>query len=656
MKVIDGGSKYGIFINDDIYTDIPIPKNEPTELYAGDKIRFGRLKNWWRLDTVPIVTISSTLSATEKIDLLKDISVLNGTCLNNWDSTCNYITCVNVLITIKVLQALSAAIPIVTPNFWKAYITAIRSKSTTPTPDNFLPPILEPHLPADVSFLPNINRKRLFAGKTLVFMIRGHKEKFLEIIKLAGGIAISLDDNKVPKRILIGADTIVIQYIPSTQSQTTHDINDVSEYIRKKGLRTIPDSEIGLAIVHCSIVKFCNPKFKLDADFVTNTPHAALQSTSKFLAESTPADELFKMPMNLEVGETFESDSSTRIARNDGVPNVELKETTRPTRSNCKRTASAPAADAPLTKKKNTTSPVIADKENFSVNAKSMEASKERSQSFEQSQSFGCIDIDDDDDDALLASMEMPVIEPDVIKPITDTLPSSSNQGRTQIDNFGFITTNRNRKTSVPPMNVTAPTANRKRVHDLLNADGSSGDESDDNLFKFTKATKMTKSTECNVAMPQEEHDTLFMFSTPASSQQVPKKQPAAVQPSTAVSATVARMDSNIFNLSRIKPIPITIDGWLSKDTIKKEVSEIKTELNTTNDPAEHKQIDENKVWIESLQNVFVTKFKEMNLVNRTLIQSGATAGGSNAKNVKNFKTFIKVSLNFTKNRNKIFY
>lgn len=659
VKVIDNGSKYGIYINENILTDIQVPKNQPTELYAGDKIRFGRLKNLWRLEGVQIITLSSTLSATEKVGLLKDITVLNGTCLNDWEPSCNYITVPKILLTIKVLHALSAAIPIVTPNYWKSYITAIRNKSSLPTPDDFLPPIEEPYLPADVSFLPNINRKRLFAGKTIVFMIRGHKDKFDEIIKLAGGIAVSLDDKKIHKRTLIAATNMVIQYNPSTQSQTTDDISGVSEYIRSCGLRTIPDSEIGLAIIHCSIAKFCNPKFKLDEDFVTISPRAALPSTSKFLAESTPGEELFKIPMNIEVAETAESEKPLRPTRNtrarNDVPSAAIEEVTLPTRSS-KRTAPAPIDEAPQPKKQNIISS-NADKENLSVNSKSMEASSEPSQSVEHSISAGYIEIDDDDDELLasfaenIEAVQMSVSQPNEILPMPDTIPSSPYQNQIQQDSIGFISTNHTRKTTITPTNMTTPAANRKRIHNLLNADGSSGDESDDNLFKFGKApvaAKKTKTSDNRVLLPSEENETLFMFSTQPSSQQVRTNQ-RSVNPSTSVSSSASRIVPNIMDLSYIKPITITKDGWLSKNTVKQEITEIKTELNDTNDTAELKKSEENKAWINSLQNVFVTKFKQMNLVIRSVDQSGATAEGSNAKNVKNFKAFVKVSFKLRK-------
>lgn len=652
VKVIDSGSKYGVYINDNIHTDIEIPKNQPAELYAGDQIRFGRLKNLWRLEAVQIVSLTSTLSATDKVDLVKDLTVLNGTCLSDWDSTCNYITVSNILITIKVLHALSAAIPIVKPSYWRAYITAIRNKSTPPTPDAFLPPIEEPYLPADVSFLPNINRKRLFAGKTFVFMIRGHKDKFHEVIKLAGGIAVSLDDSKIRKRALISATNIVIQYNPSTQSQTTQDINDICEYIRSSGLRAIPDSEIGLAIVHCSIAKFCNPKFKLDADFVTVSPQVISPSTSKILAANTPSEELFKVPMNIEVAETDESEKQVRSIRNASAKNDVPSATFEvQIRSNSKRRAPETIDEAQPPKKKNTISS-IADKENLDFNTKS---SNKPSQSVEQPISLDCIEIDDEDDE-LLASFEyvepvqIPVSQPNVILPKPDIILSSPNHDQMQPDSFGYISTNRTRKTATTtPTNISTPTANRKRIHNLLNADGSSGDESDDNLFKFEKApvaAKKTKTSENNAVQPPEENGAIFMFSTQPSSQQVPPKK-QTVKQSTTVSSSASRMDTNTFDVSYIKRIPITMDGWLSKNTVKQDIVVIKTELNTTNGAAELIKSEENKAWINSLQNVFVSKFKQMNLINRTVIQSDVTAGGSNANNVKNFKAFVKVSFNF---------
>lgn len=315
IVIFDTNSKYGTFINENINKNVRMKQNTAIKLIGGDLIRFGQMNNIWRVEELKFHTVSSTLSIDQKKSLDQDLIILNGILENQWSDNCTHLTMETITITIKVIQALGAAIPIVTPSFWKAMHKAAKDGTTLPKPEQFLPPVIEPYINKDVSFLVNINRKRLFAGKTFVFMIKQHLELYELAIKLAGGTCLSLDERKMHKTTLIKSDVCVIQYQPSSQSQTSQDIMKISEYLHSKKLRTIPDCEIGLAIVNCSMVKFCNPKYKLEDDFLFTALPVTIQS--KILAEGTASNNYVDPnPIKMYVPETIFSENEKLIKNN----------------------------------------------------------------------------------------------------------------------------------------------------------------------------------------------------------------------------------------------------------------------------------------------------------------------------------------------------
>lgn len=262
------------------------------------------MENIWRVEDIPLYTFSSSLPIESKKSLLNALAVLNAKLETEWTEQSTHLTMETITITVKVLQALNGAIPIVTPLFWKSMYKAAQEGLALPEPDKFQPNITEPYISKDASFAVNINRRRLFTGKMFIFMIKKQMEHFKLAITLGGGTCKSLEEQKVQKSSLLKANVCVIEYSPLSQSQTSQDISRISEYLHSKNLRTIPDCEIGLAIAHCSMVKFCNPKYKID-DFII----AEVQPvTSKILVQGTASNNVEQIPMNIEVPETILSE------------------------------------------------------------------------------------------------------------------------------------------------------------------------------------------------------------------------------------------------------------------------------------------------------------------------------------------------------------
>jgi hypothetical protein len=91
---------------------------------------------------------------------------------------------------LQVVCALANGKPIVTPQYWDDYITALSSKQPFPDCKDYIPPLAESTLNVnEVSFEVNENRKKLFVGKHFVFS-SPHQYNLYSCMVTAAGNAI----------------------------------------------------------------------------------------------------------------------------------------------------------------------------------------------------------------------------------------------------------------------------------------------------------------------------------------------------------------------------------------------------------------------------------------------------------------------------------
>lgn len=283
LTVEDLGSKYGTFINNDIAQNKKMKPKTPTALQVGDKIRFGALKNVWQLTELKLATTPSSLLRPEVEELSKLLSPLGGNVLPNWTNACTHLTMDMVSVTVKLLHALLENKPVVCLDYWREFSKVahrIHVSDDWPKPEDF-PPDQTADMP---SIKWHQERSKLFAGKTFVFCNSKHNAMYGPVVEKAGGACKDLNSG-VRRLFLTKSNVVVIQYISTTQSQGTETIHSVQgtihskqsvqqlvvyvylfsiiDLLEKSGLRLVPDYEIGLAILHCSTAKFCNPSYKM---------------------------------------------------------------------------------------------------------------------------------------------------------------------------------------------------------------------------------------------------------------------------------------------------------------------------------------------------------------------------------------------------------
>lgn len=173
-----------------------------------------------------------------------------------------------------------------------------------PSAERFSPVINESFLINDPSLLKvNLNRRRLFSGKTFVFMSQRQMSKFRDLVTEAGGKSISLDSARFDKKDLLKKENILVQYVSTSQSQASEDVARLVQFVAKHGRRAIAEDEIGLAIFHGSILQFCNP----DRSFKSNFEVSTIDLTDdNALIMETPGNEGRRSESNLFIKETVD--------------------------------------------------------------------------------------------------------------------------------------------------------------------------------------------------------------------------------------------------------------------------------------------------------------------------------------------------------------
>lgn len=601
IKITDC-SKYGTYVNANIAINVPLEPNREHQLNAQDRIQFGRFENQWVVELYTITILTSKLSPAEKTTVKRDIDALDGVILEEFSKNCTHLTIRNLTATIKVLQSLAYAIPIVSPDYWKAYLKAIRTRTPMPNPDKFPPTVTEPYMSPDMFVGINVNRRRVFAGKTFVFMLKKHQKMFETLIEMAGGQSISLGETQTRKNYLRSPNVIAVRYQPSTQSQTSQDITNVADYLSTRGLRLIPDCEIGLAIIHCSTEKFCNPKYKVEHNF--DIPSELLHvAAAEVLAENTPPtlsnNAHTSGALNMDIVEVMESivyesastESSKKMVSSDDV--IETEPTTVKSSSNLFNDS----ADEEQLVANETPTTTTETKRKHSTEVGEYERAPKR------------LALDD---------------------AVSKTLPSPMVQSTS-----GWLS-----KIVATPQNsqpskgiAVEPPTSRKRPFDLLQDD--SDDENED-LFQFNVKTSSKKKTKQS-ANNKDDNDNVFQFPSGCSSAQSSagpsQRNRAATGKQSVVSKAPPTPTTKSF-CQPINPIPLPTSGWLSK-SFKNSLK-----LNEKEESKEESADDTTPDWIKSIQNGFQVKVVSMNLTTRSIDQN--VSNNRTVSGQPNFKTFVK--------------
>lgn len=285
----DLGSRYGTFVND---APDKVEVNNNIKLKSNDVVKFGKLNSIWKVNYMSLNTCTSTLKGENLQKLKQTLSKIGAVLKNEWDDTCNYLTMPAITLTIKVVLALVQGSHIVTTEYWEKFLESVQNFSALPNPHDFMPNIVESTLNKEVvSFSPDERRKSLFNGKKFIFFSRRQYEMYKPVLVTSGANPLLLSECKMTVSMLCEQNVVVIQFVTSGATQESqaqrNQINEIVTQLKNKGKRVIADAEIGLAILYCSIEKYCNPSFSFTSEVVKQTPGPVSRTTSKVLAQES---------------------------------------------------------------------------------------------------------------------------------------------------------------------------------------------------------------------------------------------------------------------------------------------------------------------------------------------------------------------------------
>lgn len=398
-----------------------------------------------------------------------------------------------------------------------------------------------------------------------------------------------------------------------------------TDFIRSIGRRLIPDAEIGLAILHCSITKYCNPDYKMVNEFVAETndviPH------SNIIAKHTPSlqsqdydDDVIEIPES----EGCKGTEKFQPARSE-CPETDV-EIIGCTENPTKNLKEAPLA---LLAKTDTLTPGKRKRKDSDGNQKSAKKFNTQTECNASRRNDAPMSSN------MFENSEMQLSSQPINRPQEGTskqvFPSTSKQStkRHTVDLSMFIDTSQITKSqNLEPLveNVPAP-ENNKEGKKRARIAAICSDDDDDDLFAFdSSAPKKQKKTNVRETNTRSQNSTGAKANNETNTNKTNSENTKPIKPK--------------FQLPPKKPVEIPTDGWLSKSLCSMK---IKTE--DTKENIKEESLN-SSAWVNSLKGGFEVRVKPMNLVSRSFREASVNGVNSNATTTssgKNFKAFVKV-------------
>uniref|UniRef100_A0A8B9NAY1 BRCT domain-containing protein n=1 Tax=Accipiter nisus TaxID=211598 RepID=A0A8B9NAY1_9AVES len=206
-------SKYGTFVNGSKLNGTSV------SLQSGDRINFGVFESKFRVEYEPLVVCSSCLDVAQKTALNQAIQQLGGLVVNEWTKECTHLVMVSVKVTVKTICALICGRPIIKPEFFIELIKAIQSRQELPNHESFYPPVDEPSIGTEkLDLSGHHERKKIFSGKTFVFLTAKQHKKLGAAVTLGGGEAKLMTEGRKETSLLVSPEVCVVD-VGLTNSQ-----------------------------------------------------------------------------------------------------------------------------------------------------------------------------------------------------------------------------------------------------------------------------------------------------------------------------------------------------------------------------------------------------------------------------------------------------
>merc|ERR1719167_1575981 len=199
----DIGSKYGIHLNSGILSEsqrlaktnsgmVSKAVSKPVKLKDNDRIRFGVMFSIFRLKWITLCVTSSMLKTKRQVETWLEGLEPGKKLEAQWSEATTHLTMTSISLSLKVVNCLAKGIPIVTPEYFRDYLSCLQSRQRLPDTGDYVPPVTENQSESqlrdpNISFRVNKSRSRLFAGITFVFLTNKALQATLQPTTLAGG-------------------------------------------------------------------------------------------------------------------------------------------------------------------------------------------------------------------------------------------------------------------------------------------------------------------------------------------------------------------------------------------------------------------------------------------------------------------------------------
>ncbi|XP_065087231.1 nibrin isoform X2 [Ochlerotatus camptorhynchus] len=642
LKVIDAGSRYGTFINDAIETEREqIPKDTPSELKAGDRLRFGKCQSIWTVGKEDFDCITSTITVDGR--LKESLQVLGGKVRDAFQDECTrYLIMKTITTTPKLLMCLIAQVPVVKPEYFDECVKAVERGRMLPNADDFIPEFTEAYVRSEgMTFGRVPSRKMLFQGKTFVFIKPKHMSQYEGIVKLAGGNCVCAQKRKIAKSFFTGQNVIVMHVASDSMSQTSSQaVDGLTQIVTNAGRRLIPDVEIGLAILHCSLEKYCNPTHKftnvLDMETIPFTENfEPVAKNSEDCAGSSKGD----AKESISIPETESRDSSQCVDVHKSLI-----------------TESMDYSGQPL---------------KISERAHELAKPNEKRKRVEQQ----------NDNPKEVKKARSEPVQPKEDPPSQLEIPETpAGIGPSQASNFsGFLSVNHD--AAVEDESSTEKPKQKRPLNLLL-------DDGEGDLFTFNEVAPKRAKRQATIAESfqssqvttrtatrHQAEDDLFSFDSGTSTRAAKQKTQGEGSVPKSNGTTISSVTAPSYK-QFIKPIQIPVEGWLASTfcdlKIKTQRKDEKAEdsnheagdkcdgAKIKDEPRDGDEDQKTRVWEDGMEAMFQVRVKCMNLTSHRPHQNStdtsfySTGDANSTINGRlNFKAFVKTRFRLSLSRSK---
>lgn len=264
----------------------------------------------FRVQKFQFAIVTSNLKSNDKKTLGLALDFFKASRTAVWSKNSTHLVVSEIILTAKVLCALTEGQPIVTAKYFQDYVESIKKNTAAPELLNYVPELNETLLSKNISLNYVPTRKTLFQSKIFVFLTEKSKIQMSELIAIAGGNSISWERDKFDANKLKKEHNYIFleenRDEMNKNSEMFKSFTKCIKLIQENGKRSIPLQEIALAVIHNSIEENCNPNFNRAALLLLGQTEETPKTEIIYAYDTAVSDSMDTQPC-IEILPSFEA-------------------------------------------------------------------------------------------------------------------------------------------------------------------------------------------------------------------------------------------------------------------------------------------------------------------------------------------------------------